>query len=53
LTCDRRRSGRTVGSRTRDAVKVLTIKGKVFFLPNEVLDQIAAVINSAVAALNV
>jgi pimeloyl-ACP methyl ester carboxylesterase len=34
-----------------DTVKVLTIKGKVFFLPNEVPDQIAAVITSAVAEL--
>jgi pimeloyl-ACP methyl ester carboxylesterase len=32
-------------------VKVVTIPGNVFFLPNEVPDQIAAVINEAVAAV--
>ncbi|HEX5532708.1 MAG TPA: alpha/beta hydrolase [Actinomycetales bacterium] len=32
-------------------VKVVTIPGSVFFLPNEVPDQIAAVINEAVAAV--
>jgi hypothetical protein len=30
----------------------VTIPGKVFFLPNEVPDQIASVINGAVAAVN-
>jgi pimeloyl-ACP methyl ester carboxylesterase len=34
-------------------VKIVTIPGSVFFLPNEVPDQIAAVINEAVAAVNV
>jgi pimeloyl-ACP methyl ester carboxylesterase len=34
-------------------VKIVTIPGRVFFLPNEVPDQIAAVINEAVAAVNV
>ena len=33
-----------------DTVKVVTIPGNVFFLPNEVPDRIAAVINDAVAA---
>lgn len=37
---------------TCSTVKVVTIPGKVFFLPNEVPDQIAAVINEAVAAVN-
>jgi len=40
--------------RTLDAcstVKIVTIPGNVFFLPNEVPDQIAAVINDAVAAV--
>ena len=32
-------------------VKIVTIPGSVFFLPNEVPDQIAAVINDAVAAV--
>jgi pimeloyl-ACP methyl ester carboxylesterase len=32
-------------------VKVVTIPGSVFFLPNEVPDQIAAIINEAVAAV--
>jgi pimeloyl-ACP methyl ester carboxylesterase len=32
-------------------VKIVTIPGSVFFLPNEVPDQIASVINEAVAAL--
>jgi pimeloyl-ACP methyl ester carboxylesterase len=32
-------------------VKIVTIPGSVFFLPNEVPDQIAAVINEAVAAV--
>jgi len=31
-------------------VKIVTIPGSVFFLPNEVPDQIAEVINEAVAA---
>jgi pimeloyl-ACP methyl ester carboxylesterase len=33
-------------------VKIVTIPGNVFLLPNEVPDQIAAVINAAVAAVN-
>jgi pimeloyl-ACP methyl ester carboxylesterase len=33
-------------------VKIVTVPGKVFFLPNEVPDQIASVINDAVAAVN-
>ncbi|RZT17451.1 hypothetical protein EV649_4992 [Kribbella sp. VKM Ac-2569] len=33
-------------------VKIVTIPGSVFFLPNEVPDQIASVINDAVAAVN-
>jgi pimeloyl-ACP methyl ester carboxylesterase len=33
------------------SVKVVTIPGSVFFLPNEVPEQIAAVINEAVAAV--
>ena len=33
-------------------VRVVTIPGSVFFLPNEVPDQIAAVINEAVAAID-
>lgn len=33
-------------------VQVVTIPGNVFFLPNEVPDQIAPVINEAVAAVN-
>jgi pimeloyl-ACP methyl ester carboxylesterase len=41
--------------RTLDAcstIKIVTIPGSVFFLPNEVPDQIASVINDAVAAVN-
>jgi pimeloyl-ACP methyl ester carboxylesterase len=34
-------------------VKIVTVPGRVFFLPNEVPDQIAAIINEAVAAVNV
>ncbi|MFC8797379.1 alpha/beta fold hydrolase [Promicromonospora sp. NPDC057138] len=33
-------------------VKVVTVPGSVFFLPNEVPDQIASVVNDAVGALN-
>ena len=33
-------------------VEIVTIPGKVFFLPNEVPDRIASVINGAVAAVN-
>ena len=33
-------------------IKIVTIPGSVFFLPNEVPDQIAAVIVDAVAAVN-
>jgi pimeloyl-ACP methyl ester carboxylesterase len=33
-------------------VEIVTIPGSVFFLPNEVPDQIASVVNDAVAALN-
>jgi hypothetical protein len=31
----------------------VTVPGRVFFLPNEVPDQIAAIINEAVAAVSV
>jgi hypothetical protein len=34
-------------------VKIVTVPGRVFFLPNEVPDQIAAIIKEAVAAVNV
>ena len=34
-------------------VKIVTIPGSVFFLPNEVPDQIASVIGDAVAAVNI
>jgi hypothetical protein len=33
-------------------VTIVTIPGSVFFLPNEVPDQIAAVVTKAVAAVN-
>ncbi len=34
------------------SIEIVTIPGSVFFLPNEVPDQIASVVNDAVAAIN-
>jgi hypothetical protein len=49
--------GLTAGERRTlegcSTVKIVTIPGNVFFLPTEVPNQIAAVINDAVAAVNV
>lgn len=41
---------RTLGACS--TVEIVTIPGSVYFLPNEVPDQIASVINEAVAAVN-
>lgn len=58
MTCgfiDSGLTGRVAERRTLErcsTVKIVTVAGNVFLLPNEVPDQIAAVINEALAAVD-